>query len=140
MTGRSRILGLMARRTSAEIAREQAEMLRLSRTHTEAQGMVDRLGSMLEERRTKPGQGGLAADLRLNGALCAQIAAESARQQDRAAALEVELAAKQTEIARRDRKRQKLEEAYRDARTAEADAREARNAAALPPRMPGAGR
>ncbi len=134
---RSRIIGLMERKLTADLAADRVQLAGLVRQSAEALRMAERLEGMLNDRRVKPGQEALAATFRLGRRLTSEIAAEGARQADRAAELKAEAAARRAVLTQKDRKRERLAEARRAATEDEASAREARIAASLPP---GAGR
>lgn len=131
MTGRSHLFGLMERKLAAGLVTDRARLVSLSRQAAEAQRLAERMQALLAERRGAAAPAS-AADLRITARLAAEIAAESHNHSQRAAELQGRLEDLRSDLARKDRRREKLAEAGAGARQTEAEARAALAQAALP--------
>lgn len=130
---KSRIIGLMERKLSASLAADRLQLAGLLRQSADATRLAERLAGMLNDRPVPVGQEAFAADFRVDRRLTAEIAAETTRQLERANQLQAQAAAQREALARKDRKRDRLAEARHAALQDEAEAREARALASLPP-------
>jgi hypothetical protein len=133
MSGKSRVLGLMAKQEKARIAEGMAELRDVARQKAEAEKMVARLGEALARQGGTPGVR-LAAEIMAERAMTAQLLDEAARQKAREAALAERLAEAQARMARMEHRHQTLTEKAAGARRQEAEDRQALRDAALPPR------
>lgn len=133
MSGKSRVLGLMALQEKARIAGTLADLREAGRQKDEAARMVARL----QEALSRQGQGAgvrLAAEVMAERAIAAQILTEAERHRARHEALAARMAEEQARLAQQEHRHQMLTDKARDARRSEAEARQALRDAALPTR------
>lgn len=133
MTGKSRVLGLMALQERARIAGTLADLREVVRQKDEADHMLARLSEALQRQGSGTGVR-LATEVMAERAMTAQLMVEVERQRDRAGALAVRLAEEQMRLATQEQRQQKLTDEAGKARRHEVAERLARYEAALPPR------
>lgn len=133
MTGKSRVLGLMALQEKARIAGTLADLREAARQKDEAERMVARLHDALA-RQSKGAGVRLAAEVMAERAMAAQILTEAERHRMKREAFATQMAEEQAKLARQEHRHQTLSDKAKAARRGEAEERQAARDAAQPPR------
>jgi hypothetical protein len=133
MSGKSRVLGLMALQEKAKIAGTLSELREAARQKDEAERMVARLQEALA--RQGKGEGvRLAAEVMAERAMAAQILTETERHRARQEAFVARMAEEQAKLARQEHRHQTLADKAKAAKRSEAEERLALREATQPPR------
>ena len=133
MSGKSKVLGLMALQEKARIAGTLADLRAAARQKDEAERMVARLHEALS-RQGKGAGVRLAAEVMAERAMAAQILTEAEKHRARQEAFAAKMAEEQAKLARQEHRHQTLADKAKAARRSEAEERLALREAALPPR------
>ncbi|PLL12097.1 hypothetical protein C0V75_14540 [Tabrizicola sp. TH137] len=133
MSGKSRVLGLMALQEKAKIAGTLSDLREAARQKDEAERMVARLQEALA--RQGKGEGvRLAAEVMAERAMAAQILTETERHRARQEAFAARMAEEQAKLARQEHRHQTLADKAKAAKRSEAEERLALREATQPPR------
>ena len=133
MSGKSKVLGLMALQEKARIAGTMADLRAAARQKDEAERMVARLHDALA-RQSKGDGVRLAAEVMAERAMAAQILTEAERHRQKQAAFAAKMAEEQAKLARQEHRHQTLTDKAKAARRSEAEEKIALREAAQPPR------
>lgn len=133
MSGKSKVLGLMALQEKARIAGTLADLRAAARQKDEAERMVARLHEALS-RQSKGAGVRLAAEVMAERAMAAQILTEADKHRARQETFAAKMAEEQAKLARQEHRHQTLADKAKAARRSEAEERLALREAALPPR------
>lgn len=133
MSGKSKVLGLMALQEKARIAGTLADLRAAARQKDEAERMVARLHEALS-RQNKGAGVRLAAEVMAERAMASQILTEADKHRARQEAFAAKMAEEQAKLARQEHRHQTLADKAKAARRSEAEERLALREAALPPR------
>lgn len=133
MSGKSKVLGLMALQEKARIAGTLADLRAAARQKDEAERMVARLHEALARQGKGTGVR-LAAEVMAERAMAAQILTEADKHRARQDAFAAKMAEEQAKLARQEHRHQTLADKAKAARRSEAEERLALREAALPPR------
>ncbi|MBD1203364.1 MAG: hypothetical protein H9533_04420 [Rhodobacteraceae bacterium] len=133
MSGKSKVLGLMALQEKARIAGTMADLRAAAHQKDEAERMVARLKEALA--RQSKGEGvRLAAEVMAERAMTAQILTEAERHRLKQEAFAAKMAEEQAKLARQEHRHQTLTDKAKAARRGEAEEKLALREAAQPPR------
>lgn len=133
MSGKSKVLGLMALQEKARIAGTMADLRAAARQKDEAERMVARLQEALA-RQSKGDGVRLAAEVMAERAMTAQILTEAERHRQKQEAFAAKMAEEQAKLARQEHRHQTLTDKAKAARRSEAEEKLALREAAQPPR------
>lgn len=133
MSGKSKVLGLMALQEKARIAGTMADLRAAAHQKDEAERMVARLQEALA-RQSKGAGVRLAAEVMAERAMTAQILTEAERHRLKQEAFAAKMAEEQAKLARQEHRHHTLTDKAKAARRSEAEEKLALREAAQPPR------